>query len=272
MLTYVLLREGAQQSTLEARLSAFMEKYMGKDFEQRGMRIGLTLVPLTDVYFDGAQFDHWTEHGNQSMTYIFLAVALFILLIACINFMNLSTARAARRATKVGVRKTLGANRTDLIFQFFGESFLTAFVALLITILLMTTLLPAFNQFAEASLTLPWGEGKFLLLLLGVVAVVGLLAGSYPALLLSAFVPVKALKGSTRIGAKGELLRKGLVVFQFVISIALLIAMLVVIQQMNYVREKRLGFDKERVMLLEVNNDEIYDQQQTLRWATTIES
>ena len=266
MLTYVLLQKGVQEATLEDRFPAFMEKYMGADFKRVGLRIGLTLMPLTDIYFAGnTQYDAWTEHGNKSMIYIFLVVALFILLIACINFMNLATAKAARRATEVGVRKTLGANRTDLIYQFFGESFLTAFMAMLLTVLLMTVLLPVFNQFVEVKLVLPLADVRFPMLLLGVVAVVGLLAGSYPALLLSAFMPVKALKGKNRIGSGGEYLRKGLVVFQFAISIVLMIAMLVVNQQMNYVKEKRLGFDKEYVMLLEVNNDEIYNQQQAFK-------
>jgi putative ABC transport system permease protein len=266
MLTYVLLRAGVQEATIEDRFPAFMDKYLGDDFEQYGIEVGLTLMPLTDVYFAGdTQYDAWTKHGNASMTYIFLAVALFILLIACINFMNLSTARAARRAIEVGVRKTLGANRTDLIYQFFGESFLTTFIAMLLAIVLITALLPSFNRFAEVNLDFPLNDLRFPLLLLGVVAVVGLLAGSYPALFLSAFVPTKALKGSNRSGAKGEYLRKSLVVFQFVISIVLMVAVLVVNQQMDYVQDKRLGFDKERVMLVAIDNDEIYGQRETFK-------
>ena len=198
------------------------------------------------------------------MTYIFLAIALVILLIACINFMNLATARAARRSAEVGVRKALGANRSDLIYQFFGESFLTTFVAVLLTIVLISALLPAFNQFAEVNLMLPTNI-SFPLLLLGVVVGVGLLAGSYPALFLSAFVPVKALKGGVRVGRKGESMRKGLVIFQFVISIILIVAVMVVNQLMRYVQNQRLGFDKEQVILLEVDNDELYNQQQSFK-------
>ena len=224
-------------------------------------------MPVTDVYFaSNTKFDAWTKHGNASMTYIFLAVALFILLIACINFMNLATARAARRSTEVGVRKTLGANRSDLIYQFFGESFLTSFAAILLTVVLMTGLLPLFNQFAEVNLTLPLNSLKFPLLLLGVGVGVGLLAGSYPALFLSAFVPVKALKGGFRAGAAGEYLRKGLVIFQFVISIVLIVAVLVVNRQMQYLQDQRLGFDKEQVMLLEVNNDKLYEQRESFKY------
>ncbi|MGB3850719.1 MAG: ABC transporter permease [Tunicatimonas sp.] len=266
MLTYVLLREDVQKATIEDRFPAFMDKYLGDDFEQYGIQVGLTLQPMTAVYFtSNTQYDAWTKHGDASMTYVFLAVAVFILLIACINFMNLATARAARRATEVGVRKTLGANRADLIYQFFGESFLTTFIAMLFTIVLVTGLLPLFNQFAEVNLSLPLDDLSFPLLLLGVVAVVGLLAGSYPALLLSAFVPSKALKGSNRTGAKGEYLRQGLVIFQFVISIALMVAVLVVNQQMDYVQDKRLGFDKERVMLITIDNNEIYEQREAFR-------
>ena len=266
MLTYVLLREGVSEAALEERFPAFMDKYLGADFEQYGIEVGLTLQPMTEVYFaSNVQYDAWTQHGNASMTYIFLAVALFILLIACINFMNLATARAARRATEVGVRKTLGANRTDLIYQFFGESFLTTFIAVLLTLVLMTALLPLFNQFAEINLTLPLDNFVFPSLLLGVVVVVGLLAGSYPALFLSAFVPVKALKGGSQIEARGKYLRKGLVVFQFVISIVLMVAVLVVNQQMDFVQDQRLGFDKEQVMLLEINSDELYNQRESFR-------
>ena len=266
LMTYVLLKEGAEEAAVESQFPAFMDKYLGADFERLGLRLGLTLMPLTDIYFaSDTKFDAWTKHGNASMTYIFLAVALFILLIACINFMNLATARAARRATEVGVRKALGANRRDLIYQFFGESFLTTFIAVLLTIVLMTTLLPLFNQFAEIDLTLPLDNFVFPLLLLGVVVVVGLLAGSYPALFLSAFVPVKALKGGSQIGAKGKYLRKGLVVFQFVISIVLMVAVLVVNQQMDFVQDQRLGFDKEQVMLLEIDSDELYNKRENFK-------
>ncbi len=267
MVTYVLAKEGVTEAALEVQFPAFMEKYLGDDFERLGIRLGLTLSPLTEIYFSNTvQFDMWTKHGNRAMTYIFLVVAVFILLIACINFMNLATARAARRATEVGVRKSLGANRSDLIYQFFGESFLTAFVAMLFTIVLMTVLLPFFNQFAEVNLTLSLDDGiAFPALLFGTVLVVGLLAGSYPALFLSAFVPAKALKGGNQIGAKGNYLRKGLVVFQFVISIVLMVAVLVVVQQMDYVQDKQLGFDKERVMLLEIDNNEIYEQRETFK-------
>ncbi len=265
MMTYVLLKEGAEEKAVEEQFPAFMEKYLGDDFERLGIRLGLTLKPMTDVYFaSDTEFDVWVEHGNQSMTYIFLAIALFILLIACINFMNLATARAARRSAEVGVRKALGANRSDLIYQFFGESFLTTFVAVLLTIVLISALLPAFNQFAEVNLMLPTNI-SFPLLLLGVVVGVGLLAGSYPALFLSAFVPVKALKGGVRVGRKGESMRKGLVIFQFVISIILIVAVMVVNQQMRYVQNQRLGFDKEQVILLEVDNDELYNQQQSFK-------
>ncbi|WKN42174.1 ABC transporter permease [Tunicatimonas pelagia] len=267
MMTYLLASEGVSEAALEEQFPAFMEKYMGEDFERLGLRLGLTLSPLTEIYFaNNVQFDMWTKHGNRTMTYIFLVVAVFILLIACINFMNLATARAARRATEVGVRKSLGANRSDLIYQFFGESFLTTFVAVLFTIVLMTTTLPIFNQFAEINLTLSLTDGiAFPILLLGIALVVGLLAGSYPAMFLSAFVPAKALKGGNRVGAKGQYLRKGLVVFQFVISIVLMVAVLVVVQQMNYVQDKQLGFNKERVMLLEVDNEEIYEQRETFK-------
>ncbi|MEM8969572.1 MAG: ABC transporter permease, partial [Bacteroidota bacterium] len=265
MMTYVLLKEGAEEKAVEEQFPAFMEKYLGDDFERLGIRLGLTLKPMTDVYFaSDTEFDVWVEHGNQSMTYIFLAIALFILLIACINFMNLATARAARRSAEVGVRKALGANRSDLIYQFFGESFLTTFVAVLLTIVLISALLPAFNQFAEVNLMLPTNI-SFPLLLLGVVVGVGLLAGSYPALFLSAFVPVKALKGGVRVGRKGESMRKGLVIFQFVISIILIVAVMVVNQQMRYVQNQRLGFDKEQVILVEVDNDELYNQQQSFK-------
>lgn len=263
MMTYVMLREGIEESNTEALFPGFMNKYMGEDFKQYGIEVGLTLTPLTDIYFaNDTQFDVWTNHGDETMTYIFLIIAVFVLIIACINFMNLATARAARRATEVGVRKTLGAKRNDLVYQFFAESFLTTFIAIGLSIVLISLLLPTFNQFADVRLELPATDFNIVALFLGVAIGVGLLAGSYPALFLSSFLPARVLKGSIKTGKEANVIRKGLVIFQFVISITLLVAVLVVSQQMNYLQDKRLGFDKEQVLLMEINNDEIYDKRE----------
>jgi putative ABC transport system permease protein len=266
MMTYVLLKEGMAETELEAQFPAFMDKYMGGDFEQYGVKVGLTLTPITEIYFQAnTQFDVWTKHGNETMTYVFLVIAVFVLIIACINFMNLATARAARRATEVGVRKTLGARRNDLVYQFYAESFLTSVIAVLLSVVLINLSLPFFNQFADLTLTIPAGDTTMILIFAGVAIAVGLLAGSYPALFLSSFLPARVLKGSIKTGKGANAVRKGLVVFQFAISITLLVAVLVVSQQMNYLQDKRLGFDKERVLLVEIDNDEIYEKREDFK-------
>jgi hypothetical protein len=188
--------------------------------------------------------------------YTFVAIALFILLIACINFMNLATARSAGRAREVGLRKVVGAQRKSIIGQFYGESILTAFLAGVAALVLVTLLLPAFNSLSGKTMALSaLLSGKFLLGLLAVTLFTGVVAGSYPALFLSSFQPVKVLKGGVSGGAKSALFRKILVVFQFSLSILLLIGMGVVSRQVDFMRNKKLGYDKEQLIYLPMRGE-----------------
>jgi len=187
-----------------------------------------------------------------------------VLLVACINFMNLATARASRRALEVGMRKVLGAQRAQLIGQFLGESLLLAGGALVLAAGLVAVLLPGFGHLAEKDLALTAGDAGFVLLaFVGVTLLVGLLAGSYPAFFLSAFRPIETLKEQHVKGARGVLLRKGLVVFQFAVSIFLIVGTLVVTRQLDYVKNTRLGFEKEQIVVLPF--DDLDDRYETVK-------
>ncbi len=264
--TYVLLPENVKPATLQSQLPDFINKYMGEDLREKGTQIRPKLQPLSAIYFqDNMMFDRGVKHGNITFVYIFAMVALFILVIACINFMNMATAQSAKRSLEVGVRKTLGALRQSLVLQFITESIGLAFIAMLVAIVLVGALQPYFNNLVEASLFWTFGGGTSILIFLLIVTFVGLLAGSYPALVLSAFRPVVALKGKSKSGRQAVWLRKGLVVFQFFISIVLIVATLVVGQQTEFVRNKTLGYDKEHMLVVSVNNQEIENNREQFK-------
>jgi len=247
--TYALLTEGADASALEAGMPAFARAHMG---EERTRTRSLHWEPLTDIRLRSTRESEWTPTSDVTYVYVFSLIALLILGIAGINFMNLATARAATRAREVGMRKVLGARRPQLIRQFLGESILLTGLALLFALVLAEMLLPALNAVSGKSLSiLPLLQGPMALALVGAALVVGVLAGSYPAFYLSAFRPAWSLKGITRQGTPAAAgLRQGLVVFQFVISIALIIGTTVVHRQLDYLRNQRLGFDKEHVVVI----------------------
>jgi putative ABC transport system permease protein len=209
-------------------------------------------MPVTDIHLHSDFSFEITPSGNVQYVYIFSAVALFILILACINFMNLSTARSTKRAKEVGIRKVLGTERKTLIAQFLVESNQTAFISLVIAILIASLVLPLFNDIAAKSLSIKDIFGKrelpFLLLL---PVVVGLLAGSYPALFLSRFKPIVVLKGNANTGFKKSNIRNGLVIFQFATSIMLIIGTIVVYNQLRYIQTKNLGFNKEQVLIID---------------------
>jgi len=255
--TYVQLAPNISEARVEKQFPAFMEKYMGSDMRKYGFHFSLSLTPLKDVYFDGASFDG-IKHGDKTVVYIFLSVAILILLIACINFMNLSTIRAAERSKEVGMRKVLGAMRQNLIWQFIGESVLITTISCLLAMGLLLLAMPWYNQLLGYSLTVSWNTLPIYLFLIGVIIIVGFLAGSYPAFFLSAFSPIQALKGKLRLGKGGSLLRQGLVVFQFSISVFLIIGTLIITKQMSYVKNKQLGYNKEQTVMVRIDNDDIY--------------
>ena len=260
--TYLVLPKGYDYKKLEAKLPEEVAKYMGPqiqqafgmslaEFNKKGNGVGLFLQPLTDIHLH-SDLNYDFEPGSDiRYVYIFGAIALFMLIIACINFMNLSTAGASKRSREVGIRKVLGSLKNELVRQFLLESILLTFIALLLAVVLVYLALPVFNELSGKELNLHFKNNLFLLFgLAGFGLVVGALAGSYPAFYLSSFKPVIALKGKISAGKKSIGLRSGLVVFQFCISVILIVGTTVVYQQLKYIQNTKLGFDKDQVLVL----------------------
>jgi putative ABC transport system permease protein len=269
--TYVLLKTGADPARLEAKLPGFIRKYMGPQlqdvlhvtfdaFEQRGNYYRFSLFPLTRIHLESNSADDLAPNGNIEYVYIFSAIALFILLIACINFMNLSTARSANRAREVGVRKVLGSPRKYLIAQFLTESVMVTMAGAILAVVAAWALLPLFNILSGKELTVSAHLfGRLLPVLLVFALIIGCLAGSYPAFFLSAFQPIDVLKGKLASGFKGGRLRSFLVVFQFAISLFLITSTLVVYQQIKYIQSRDLGYSRDHVLV--VHNTETLGSQ-----------
>jgi len=231
-----------------------LEKVIGMSFNQfktQGNGVGLVLQPLLDIHLRSNLSEEITPSGDIQYLYIFGAIAFFIIAIACINFMNLSTARSANRAKEVGVRKTIGAIRGKLVLQFISESLLYSFFSMILAVILIALSLQGFNLLAGKELTVRVLASPLVITaLISFTIIVGLLAGSYPAFYLTAFKPVEVLNGKVRAGFKNSGLRNTLVVFQFVISIALIFGSLVVYTQLKFMQQKNLGFAKENVLSL----------------------
>jgi putative ABC transport system permease protein len=251
--TYLLLAKGTDPNKLQAKFPAFLKKHISENDRKGGQDYALYLMPLKDAYMDPRG---GFEQGSMSNIYIFSIVALFILLIAAINFINLTTARATERAKEVGVRKVIGAARSQLTIQFLGESVILCFIAFAFAVLLVSLMLPMFNQLSGKIISENIMEHGYVFILLLIALVIGLAAGAYPALALSGFKPVVILKGRFSSSSKGTLLRKGLVVFQFTISIVLIVGTLVVYNQLNFMRNQPLGFDKNQLLTLDFGNDD----------------
>jgi len=256
--TYVLLRPGTSAAAFTKQLPAFLEKMNGTEMKQYNMFPTLMLEKFRDVYLRSTRDDSKT--GNIKNVYIFSIVAVFILLIACFNFINLTTARSAERAKEVGIRKVVGAGKPQLTRQFIGESVIICLIAFLITLGLAAILIPSFNTLAGKTIStgIFQHSGFIGILFLGSI-VIGLLAGVYPALVLSSFQPVAVLKGRFATGSKGIRLRKILVVAQFTISIALIISVIVVYLQLKFMRQQDLGFSKDQMMVINSNGDPARD-------------
>lgn len=261
--TYFRLVEGASAEALEAKFPDMVAKYIGPelerfmgasmdDFKEAGNNIGYYMTPVADIHLNSQIDAQLGPPGDIKYVYIFSAVAAFILIIACVNFMNLATARSANRAKEVGVRKVMGAYRHNLIGQFLLESMIITTLSVVIAIGLLALALPFFNEltgkeFGLAILATP----TMAISLLCIIVFVGLLAGSYPAFFLSAFQPASVLKGKLNIGMKSGSLRSVLVVFQFAISIFLVVGTLIVFDQLNYIQTKKLGYDREQLIVLQ---------------------
>jgi putative ABC transport system permease protein len=258
--TYFKIKPNADVKEVNAKYPYFIEKYCEqelerflqmtwKQFKEHDNDLYFQSTPVVDIHLRSQISDELEANGNIQYLYLFGAIALFIIVLACINFMNLSTARSSNRAKEVGVRKSIGALRGRLVGQFLLESYLYTIISVILALVLISVSLNMFNQIASKEihfyqLMQPQFAGGLLLFIL----IIGLLAGSYPAFYLTSFKPVDVLKGKVRAGMKSSGIRNGLVVFQFVISIGLIISTLMVYRQLNYVQSKNLGFDKENVM------------------------
>ena len=251
---YILLKPGTNAKNLQSKFPAFLERRNGTEMKKSQMYATLLLEPLRDVYLRSTR--NGSKTGNINNVYIFAIVAIFILLIACINFVNLTTARSAERAKEVGIRKVVGAAKTQLARQFIGESIIICLIAFILAVLLSAIFLPSFNQLAGKTISDGiFQHGQYVFYLFIAAIAIGLLAGIYPAFVLSSFKPVIVLKGRFATGNRGILLRKGLVVAQFSISVALIIGTIVVYNQMNYMRSRDLGFSKDQMMVMDTNGD-----------------
>ncbi|MUP46498.1 FtsX-like permease family protein [Gramella sp. BOM4] len=272
--TYLVLKEDADIAEVEAKLPAITRKYMGpqmidaigmsyEEF-QKDNDLGLFLQPLTDIHLHSDFSDATTleQGGDIKYIYIFSIVAIFMLVIACINFMNLATASASKRSKEVGIRKVLGSNKKQLIYQFLAEAFISALIATVLAIVIFAISLPGFNQLAGKNIEFySLLKPVYVLCLIGLILLITVLAGGYPAFYLSSFNPLHALKSKFSGSGKNSGIRSGLVVFQFVISAGLILATLVVKEQMSYIQNKDLGYEKDQLLvvhntyLLENNED-----------------
>ncbi|MBK7872125.1 MAG: ABC transporter permease [Saprospiraceae bacterium] len=260
--TYVLLRSDTDIRQFENKMYATtFDKYIVPIFRENGMSdeaiakqresLRLELQPISDIHLYSADIEDNMLHGDIRFVWLFGAIAIFILMIACINFINLSTARSANRAKEVGLRKVVGSFRNHLINQFLTESILFSLLSFVIGIVLTWLLLPYFNQLSNKTLIFPWQEWWLVPSLVAGALVVGVLAGIYPAFYLSAFKPINVLKGNLSKGSKNSTMRSSLVVFQFTTSIILIIGTFVISRQMDFILNKKLGFEKEQVLMLQ---------------------
>ncbi|RDC65609.1 ABC transporter permease [Adhaeribacter pallidiroseus] len=251
--TYAVLKAGANPKQFNNKIANLLARKVGSTNRQ------LLLKPYSQKYLYG-HYENGVQTGGRIVyVKLFSVIALFILLIACINFMNLSTAKASSRTKEIGVKKVMGASRSTLIWQYLSESLLMAFVSLGVALLLVVLLLPAFNQITGKQLTLT-PDLSFILAILTVTLCTGLIAGSYPALYLSGFNPVAVLKGKLQTVLGEVLIRKGLVVFQFALSVILMVAVWVVYQQIGYIQTKQLGYDKNNIIYFD-RQGKLYENQ-----------
>jgi putative ABC transport system permease protein len=260
--TYVLLKPGADAALFQNKLKLIITKYYVPMMKQGGnveaedfaKKVRLLAQPIADAHLYSSDIDDGLEKGDIRFVWLFGAIAVFILIIACINFINLSTAKSANRAKEVGLRKVVGSHRMGLVKQFLTESVLFSVLSFILGLLIAVILLPYFNTLAAKSLVIPWTAWWLLPLMIGSAIIVGVMAGLYPSFYLSAFKPINVLKGQLSRGSKNSILRNGLVVFQFTTSIILIIGTLVIYKQTHFMLNKKVGFDKDQVLLIQGTN------------------
>lgn len=259
---YLKLAPGHSEAEVERKMNDLLIKYGAEDMKALGITKTLFLEPIKDIYLKSE------VARSQRIThiYIIVSIALFVLLLACINFMNLSTAKAAKRAGEIGIRKAMGAFRSNLIRQIMGEALVIVAVAMVISVLLVQVALPGFNELSGKSISFNSDNSVyFILALVGLTIITGLVAGSYPAFYISSFKPAEVLKGKFSLGSASGRLRQALVIFQFVIAIVLVCGVFVISRQLSFMKEKDLGFDPEAKVIIPLRTAEAKRQYETLR-------
>ncbi|XHR93220.1 ABC transporter permease [Mucilaginibacter sp. UC70_90] len=251
----IMLRPDADPVKFAKKIPHFLDSYNGTNRKTSTFIIDLGMMLYSDTYLRGNFEDGKIVGGRIEYVRIFSIVAVFILLIACINFMNLTTARSVKRAKEIGVRKVVGAVRSALIGQFIAESMLITALSVLVSLILLVLLLPLFNEVTQKQIELPFHDAAFWFKFVAITLITGLVSGSYPALFLSSFNPVKVLKGALKLDTGTTLFRKGLVVFQFVLSVVLITGTIVIAGQMNFIQSKNLGYDRENLVYIPLEGD-----------------
>ncbi len=262
MPAFVKLKSGQSEEETEKKMNQVLIKHGAEDMKALGISKTLTLEPVKDLYLK-SEID---KSPRITYLYVIASIALFILLIACINFMNLSTAKATKRANEVGLRKVMGAFRSSLIRQFMGEALVIVLISILISVVMVQTALPIFNQLTDKSISFGSENVLYFAVTLAIITIAtGIIAGSYPALYLSSFQPAEVLKGKSALGNASSLLRRSLVVFQFMIAIVLVCGMVIITQQLNYMQEKDLGFDARAKIVLPLRTESAKKSYESLK-------
>jgi putative ABC transport system permease protein len=264
--TYIRVKPGTDPEKFNQKLPAFVDKYAGKDIKAAGYAKHMTLLPVKDIHLFNKIADIITPTTSTTYLYVLASIALFTLLIACINFMNLATARSAKRAAEVGIRKVMGAGKGGLIGQFLGESMVLTFLALIFALVIVVLSLPLFNQISDKTLLVSnLLQPEIVASFVGLALLTGLLSGSYPAFYLSVFNPLDVIKGKFVNSVSATALRRGLVVFQFVISIGLVVATMVIQGQIRFMRDQPLGFTKDQQIVIPLRSDQARKSYASLR-------
>lgn len=266
--TYILLPKNVDYKVFESKIQEMYDKYMAEIFERLGIKIEYQLMRITDIHLKSTSQGEPEPTGSYAYVMIFAIVALFLILIATMNYMNLATARSTKRAREVGLRKVVGSHRGSLITQFLTESTVLTFISVVLSIVILVVLMPKFNQLAGKSFEIDILYSPVVIIsLVAIILVVGIFGGSYPAFYLSRFNPVSVLKGEVTKGSSGSTFRKILVVIQFTISVAMIVSTLVVFKQLNYLKTKDLGYDMENVVSLEFSTREMVEKYPVLKQA-----
>jgi putative ABC transport system permease protein len=266
--SYLKLRTTEASKAVEEKLPALLERRAGTDLKQAGLAKELHLQPLIDIRLYSDFSDSFGDTGSGGVMYVYIlgSIGIFILLLACINFMNLTTAKASQRAGEVGIRKSMGAYRSNLIWQFVGESMTIVFISLVLAMTLCLLALPLINDVTDKELSINVTNAGFLIgAMITIGLITGLIAGSYPAFFLSSFDPVKVLKSKNLSSDGSQWLRKGLVVFQFVVTIVLISSILIIQKQLNFINDKPLGFSDEHIVMMPLRNEDAANQFLNLR-------